>query len=310
MINNIKQYLAKLPPLKNVLKLQNRLLDELHKNRLLLGKIMLLENKVALLNVSELEETEFSIFSQWNEDGANSILVRSIDIKSRRFIEFGVETYMESNTRFLMANNNWAGLVIDGSSEHIRTIKGSDWYWKSNLTAVCAFVNTKNIETIIADNGFDGEVGLLSIDIDGNDYWIWESMNNVEPAIVVIEYNALFGNDRAITVPYKEDFVRENENSSYLYWGASLPALKHLAGQKGYIFVGCESHGVNAFFVRKDKINKKLENLAATARYYAPQFRQSRNKLGQLDYLTFEQQTESLKGVPVVNVITGKHETF
>ena len=101
-------------------------------------------------------------------------------------------------------------------------------------------------------SGFDHDLGLLHIDLDGNDYWIWKQIDKFAPRILILEYNSVFGSENSWTVPYQADFYRFNAHYSGLYWGASLPALVELSSAKGYDLVGCNSAGNNAYFVRKD----------------------------------------------------------
>ena len=124
------------------------------------------------------------------------------------FVEFGVETYVEANTRFLLRHRGWSGLVMDGSAANVARIRSDPIFWRYNLKAVEAFITRENIDSLIESQGLRGDIGLLSIDIDGNDYWVWEAVSVVRPAIVVIEYNARFGTDAAVTVPYDPGFVR------------------------------------------------------------------------------------------------------
>ena len=112
-----------------------------------------------------------------------------------------------------------------------------------------AFVTAENVNGLIEEGGFGGELGVLSIDVDGVDYWLWKAIRVVSPRVVVIEYNASFGATRAVTVPYKPDF---RCHPGGLYHGASLAALSLLGRQLGYVLVAVESAGVNAFFVRQD----------------------------------------------------------
>ena len=94
----------------------------------------------------------------------------------------------------------------------------------------------------------------MSVDIDGNDYWIWKEIDCIKPRIVICEYNSAFGNDKKVTVPYKNDFVRRKEHYSDLYFGASLAAFCELAEEKGYDFIGTTRAGVNAYFILLEKI--------------------------------------------------------
>lgn len=250
----------------------------------------------------ELQRHEFRVFSQWGEDGILQYLINTVSINNRIFVEFGVQDYREANTRFLLINNNWSGLVLDGDLENIKIIKNDPIYWQYNLKAVSAFITTENINQILTDNGIQGEIGLLSIDIDGNDYWVWQAIDVINPAIVVVEYNFRLGFDRAITIPYHPDFVRTKAHYSNLYFGASLPALCLLAEQKGYAFVGCNSAGINAFFVRQDLKPQTLPGLSVTEGYVAGKFRESRNEVGELIFLTMEAEQALLKQLPWIEV--------
>ena len=234
------------------------------ENNMLQRKIFELERKNAFLNakiISDsycnkkiccLEDVEFQVFSQFGEDGIIQWIIKNTNIKNKKFIEFGVENYLESNTRFLLMNNNWSGLVIDASEEYVHQIMDWDLYWRYDLTAISAFITKDNINKIITNAGFDGEIGILSIDIDGNDYWILNVINCVNPQILICEYNNLFGNEKKLTIPYQENFYRTNSHYSNLYYGASLQAFCDFAEKHDYYYLGSNSAGHNAFFVKKD----------------------------------------------------------
>lgn len=246
---------------------------------------------------------EFKAFSQWGDDGIIQYLVNRIDIPNKTLIEFGVENYAESNTRFLLINNNWSGLVMDGSTLNIDQIKQSDLYWKYDIKALNAFVTCENINELILSSGFAKDVGILSIDIDGNDYWVWNAITGIDPVIVIVEYNSIFGPERPWTIPYKPDFDRTGAHYSNLYFGSSLLSLCDLAEKKGYHFVGCSSSGNNAYFVRKDKIGpvKKQESDKG---FVLSRFRESRSADGGLTYIAGQARLAALKGMPVFNTRT------
>ena len=153
--------------------------------------------------------------------------------------------------------------------------------------------------------GFSGEIGLLSIDIDGNDYWVWEAINVINPAIVICEYNGLFGSTYPISIPYNPDFYRTKAHFSNLYFGASLPALVILGNKKGYDFVGSNSAGSNAFFVKKN-LSSKLKTYSAKEGFNKPVFRQSRNARGRLTYLNKKESEKILENMNVINIETGE----
>lgn len=224
--------------------------DKLNSILILLGQLRI-ENMKKVKDVSSLSEVEFKIFSQWGQDGIIQYLVTKIDIPRKIFVEFGVGNYTESNTRFLLMNNNWSGLVIDSSRSGIDYIR-DEMRWKYDLETVCALITKDNINKIIKEYIMERDIGLLSIDIDGNDYWIWKEIDVIKPRIIICEYNSTFGCDHFVTVPYDKNFNRTKKHHSNVFFGASLPALCLLAEEKGYDFVGCNSVGNDAFFVRKD----------------------------------------------------------
>ncbi|NOS81153.1 MAG: hypothetical protein HOP32_06170 [Nitrospira sp.] len=252
--------------------------------------------------ISALSQAEFRVFSQWGEDGIIQRLIQNVPINHCVFVEFGVQDYQESNTRFLLMHNNWTGLVIDADQGNIDKIRQDEIYWRYNLKAECSFVTRDNINALLKRNGLDGDIGLLSIDIDGNDYWVWEAIETVKPYIVVVEYNARFGPDRAVTVPYDEKFTRACAHYSMIYYGASLSALVALGARKGYDFVGANSAGNNAFFVRRDLRPSSLPVRTAAEGFVASQFRESRGENGQLLFLTFDEEQRILKDLPLVEV--------
>lgn len=257
--------------------------------------------------IKSLQDVEFKVFSQFGDDGIIQYLVHKLEIKNKTFIEFGVSNYLESNTRFLLLKDNWSGLIIDGSDYNINFIKKCDLYWRHNLVAISSFITRDNINDIISKNGYEGEIGILHVDLDGNDYWIWEKINVVDPILVIVEYNSVFGPIRNISIPYNNDFFRTKAHYSNLYWGASLGALCSLADKKGYYFVGSNSAGNNAYFVRKDRIGN-FKHLSASEGYVESKYRESRDKNGKMTFLFGADRLDCIGGMSVVNVDSGKIE--
>ncbi len=250
---------------------------------MILSGLLLTQGNKKKTNVSTLCDVEFSAFSQWGEDGIIDWLIERLPKIPSLFIEFGVEDYRESNTRFLLHTRNWRGLVMDGSEDNIKNIRNQSISCRYDLQAIHSFIDRDNINTLIAQAGIHGEIGLLSVDIDGNDYWVWQAIDVVKPAIVVCEYNALFGDLYQISVPYQADFQRSNAHYSNLYFGASLPAIRALAHEKGYCFVGTNRNGCNAFFVRND-LSSSIINAIAEVKSYPSLFSESRDEEGNLTY--------------------------
>jgi hypothetical protein len=265
---------------------------------------MILASLNANKTSTNLSDYEFKVFSQWGEDGIIQRLVQTTTIKNRTFIEFGIEDFTESNSRFLMMKDNWRGFVIDGSSKNISNLKNSYYFWKHELATEQAFITRENINALLTKSGFDSDIGILSIDLDGMDYFVLEAITTFKPRILICEYNAVFGPSRKISVPYQPNFMRTQAHYSNLYWGASLAAMTHLANKKGYALVGTNSVSSNAFYVRKDLVNKKHKVLS-TAQAFAPsRIRESRDQTGKLTYTSGDERLSLIKGLPVMNVET------
>jgi len=151
------------------------------------------------------------------------------------------------------------GLLVDGGDDIL--VRGrrfyeegaQTWYWPPVLKK--AWVTRDNINKIVTDAGFDGEIDLLSVDLDGVDYWVWEALDCVRSRIVVVEFQSGLGPDAALTVPYSDNFQWEKGTQ---YAGASLAAMINLGKYKGYRFVGTNLYGYNAFFVREDLAQDSL----------------------------------------------------
>lgn len=249
-----------------------------------------------------LHEAEFKVFSQFGDDGIIQYLIHRLSPLPDTFIEFGVEDYRESNTRFLLVNNNWRGLVMDASDEHIDYIHRDDIYWRHTLTARSAFITRDNINSLLRDAAFTGDIGLLSIDIDGNDYWVWDKIDIVDPVIVIVEYNSIFGPSIAVTVPYDPTFVRHRAHYSGQFWGASLQAFVSLAERKGYSLVGCNSVGNNAYFIRNDKLGADVPRLATAQAFIETRIRDSRDRAGQLTYLGSAERLSLIRDLNVYDL--------
>ena len=271
-----------------------------HRMQEALGRIE--SRQIADLKPDQIRAAEFAVYSQWGEDGIVQHLLRHVPISQKVFVEFGVENYLEANTRFLMVKDNWAGLVMDGSQQNIDFVRQDDISWRFDLKAQQAFITRENINDLIRANGISGEIGLLSIDIDGNDYWVWEAIDVVTPAIVIVEYNHRFGSERAVAVPYVADFQRTKAHHSNIYYGASLAALCKLGSRKGYAFVGCTMAGNDAFFVRRDLKPDALPELTPAAGFVQGKFREARDEKGRLAFLDQAQEAAILAKLPVVEV--------
>ena len=213
-------------------------------------KPILLDKK----NNFNINKFGIKIYSQNDEDGIILYIFKHIGIKTKKFVEIGVENGTECNTTNLLKNFNWKGIQIEGSKKLYNDakiqLKKILEKKKNNLKLLNIFVTKKNINQILKKN-CGKEIDLLSVDVDGNDFWIWKAINCVKPRLVIIEYNSFFGSNISATIKYNSKFSWNHRNNKS-YYGASLKALEKLGKQKKYILVGVDKNGVNAFFVRND----------------------------------------------------------
>ena len=253
-----------------------------------------------------LWQYEFKVFSQWGEDGIIQFLVNHLDIAHRTFIEFGVEDFSESNCRFLLMKDYWHGFVIDGSEKNMARLRASYFYWQHQLSCKASFITRENVAALLDESGFDKELGILSVDIDGVDYHVLEALGQWRPAILVVEYNDAFGTQRPVTVPYDPAFVRRQKHVSNQYWGANLPAFCHLADQRNYALVGINGVASNAFFVRRDLLNEHVREASLVSCSRQASFRDSRGANGGLTFLSGSSRAYAMADMPVVDVVTGQ----
>jgi hypothetical protein len=256
-----------------------------------------------LEKLRSLCDAEFRVSSQWGEDGIIEWLVHRLANIPETFVEFGVENYREANTRFLLQHRNWRGLVIDGSDDHVDFIRRDRISWRHDLTSVASFITRENINSIISGAGFSGEIGILSVDIDGVDYWVWEAIDCIKPQIIIVEYNSAFGDVLPLTVPYAPDFVRMRAHYSNLYYGLSIRAAEHLAGSRGYTLVGTNRMGSNAFFVRNDRAGEIVGRLDGVLDRPS-RFREGRAADGGLNFTPPASRAAVLADLAVVDVST------
>lgn len=209
----------------------------------------------------------FKVYSQCDEDGIIQEIFNRIGTSNRTFVEFGVEAGQECNTVKLLVDG-WHGLWLEASSAFVAQIRTNFRAFLDDrkLTVNEAFVTAENINSLLERGDITGEIDLLSIDIDYNDYWVWKAITAVNPRVVAIEYNATLHPPLSLVVPYDPKRGWDGTN----YFGASLAALVQLGRSKGYRVVGCNFSGTNAFFVRDDVAGNLFLDPATAEEHYEP----------------------------------------
>ena len=181
----------------------------------LIGKSILINKRNQYSNYKSINDAEEKFFSQNGEDGIIDYILETLNIEDPKFIEIGVEDYIESNTRFLYHVRNSYGLIIDQTIDVNKLSKNLD-LWKGRIKVIKKAVSPNNINQIINDNYFNKNLDLFSIDIDGLDYWVIKELPKNFSKICVAEYNPLFGSDLEITVPNIKNFDRTDYHYSNL----------------------------------------------------------------------------------------------
>ena len=200
-------------------------------------------------------DTGFRVFSQFDEDGVILFLLAVAGVGPRRVLDLGAgDGVHASNCANLLLNLGFDGLLVDGNRESIAW--GERFYARHPDTKERpprlrhAFLTRDSVNDVVADGGLEGEIDFLSIDVDGNDYWLWEALEAVRPRLVVVEAHPELGRDEYV-MPYRPDFVWSNAPEDGRY-GASLLALVRLGERLGYRAVGANQYGFNVFFARDD----------------------------------------------------------
>jgi hypothetical protein len=215
-----------------------------------------------LLPASEMpsfKDVGFKVYSQFEEDGILLYIFSIIGTTNKRVVEICAGNGFECMAANLIVNHGWFGLLFDGNKELVK--RGSNFFAHNRSTALhppiykCAWLTKDNINQLIEDNGFSGEIDLLSLDMDGNDYYIMEAISVIKPRVIICEINNVIPADLAITIPYKSDytnFINDNNNESTHpdFVSVSLLAMKKLLNKKGYRLVGSHRFGFNAIFIQ------------------------------------------------------------
>jgi hypothetical protein len=195
----------------------------------------------------------FHMYAQNEEDGLVLALLKEAGITSRTFVEIGCGEN-GGNSGFLAHELGFRGLMLDGSKERVRAARQR--FNADRVTVRQAFVTRENVDALIGEAGLAGEIDFLSVDVDGVDVWLFDAVRAVSPRIVAVEFNSLFGAEKAVSVPYKPDFSRRDvepvSDVKRLYYGVSLRGIEVAGRRRGYRLVVVEPRGNNAFLLRDD----------------------------------------------------------
>ena len=280
-----------------------------------LGQAAIASSRAASSNFKNLWDAEVKIYSQWGEDGILDFIFQRLEIPKPKVIELGAGNFSECNSRFLAENLNASVVAIDGREDLIDTISKTDLPWKTHILGIQTWVTPSNVNQLIEKaHHFMGGVDMLSLDLDGNDYWIINAADLTGIKVVVVEYNPLFGKLKALTVPEEDAFDRAKKHFSWLYYGANLKAFVNVLGDKGFKFIGTNRVGNNAFFVATHA--SRLIPFSPDPNddcYFDWRVRESRDRSSQLSYRSGEERIIEIQNLPLVDLfsteITNLRET-
>lgn len=241
-------------------------------------------------NPPGLPSAGFRVFSQFEEDGLLLYILSMIGMETRRFVEIGSDDGLNSNCANLYFHFGFHGLFIDGNQRSIRRGERfysrypNRWYYKPRF--LCAMVKRENINQLIEKEGFTGEIDLLSVDIDGNDYWIWDALEVCTPRVVIIETHVEFGLQN-IVVPYDPGYSFPGKHP--VYHGASAVAMTRLGKKKGYRLVGANRYGSNFIFVKEELCGNLLPEVTPESLLTHPSAVASFTAFDQVKHFPYEQ---------------------
>ncbi len=207
------------------------------------------------------------VYSQNEEDGLIIEIFNRIGTTNKTFVEFGCGDGLENNTYALLFQD-WNGLWIDGSPKNVRKIREGlpTTIASGQLKVVESFITKDNINGLISGHIKEQEIDLLSVDIDGNDYFVWDAITCISPRALIMEYNAKFAPPVRYCMAYDPQHMWNYTD----HGGFSLKFIEEKAAAKGYALVGCNLSGANAFFVRNDLLEGKFEAPFTAEKHYEP----------------------------------------
>ncbi|TCC36285.1 hypothetical protein [Kribbella speibonae] len=195
----------------------------------------------------DLAPYEYRLFSQNGEDGVLCEIFRRIGTTTETFVEFGVERGQEGNCIFLADVLGWQGLFMESHPGEYRILE-SKYLPSREVMTIEADVTPDSVDDLVARTPLPADLDLMSIDIDGQDLWVWRGVRRYRPRVVVVEYNSAINQELPLTQSAGDRATWDYSN----FFGASLAAFEILGREKGYRLVHCDLAGVNLFFVRAD----------------------------------------------------------
>ena len=275
-----------------------------------IGESAIAAQRAGRLSYEHLWDAELRVYSQWGEDGILNFLCDCLNINKPKALELGAGNFSECNTRFLAEYRHASVVAVDARDDLIPFVQGLPAFWRTSIWPLNEWItpdSTPEIQRTATE--LMGGVDIVSLDIDGNDYWVGQVFDLASVSILVVEYNPLFGAAMSVSVPRDDHFDRTQAHSSLLYFGASIRAWVDLFRPRGFTLVGTNRAGNNAFFCRTEQLNQ-IPLLPIDTSDLTPfvdwRVRESRDSHGNLSFLAGADRIQAIADLPLIDVTTGK----
>jgi hypothetical protein len=261
-----------------------------------------------------LWDWELRIFSQWGEDGIIDFVVKRLEMQNVRILEIGSGNFKECNSRFAAEHLGASVVAVDSRDDLISTVKSMDIYWKGQIFPRKIYVTPENIQEIFGEaHQVMTGVDILSLDIDGNDYWVLQNLKLSNVRCVIVEINPLFGAKDAISIPRNDNFDRTTAHHSWLYFGMSFQAAKKLMRDQGFELIGSNRVGNNLFFIRDSDAELFSDCILTASEFREAKYwriRESRDETGNLTHLSVQESLKLIGDCKVQDVFTQEIKTI
>jgi hypothetical protein len=260
-----------------------------------------------------LWDAEVSVYSQWGEDGILDFLCDAVDLDRPKVLELGCGDWRECNSRFLAEYRSAGVTMVDGRADLVKSVRALPAFVRTTLDPRSEWITPDSVGDLVGSaRKLHGRLDIVSLDIDGNDYWVASRIDYTGVRIVVFEYQPIFGAERAVSVPRQDDFDRTSAHYSWLYYGASLRAFIDLMQARGFTFAGSNRSGNNAFFVADefvDRLKLPLPDVEDLRPFVEWTVRESHDQSGHLTHLGARQGVRLIRDLPLIDVTDGSLTT-
>lgn len=248
LLSKITQFIKRNLP--NQISLENTTLEQ----TVLTNQYRLMKKLMKPKEMPRLSDVGFSVNSQFEEDGLLLYIFSLINTTNKRVVEICAGSGNECMAANLIINHGWEGLLFDGDEENVQ--KGKAYFAEFKSTKlkppqyIHAWITKDNVNKLISDHGYMGPIDLLSLDIDGIDYYLMQAIEVIKPRVIICETHNIIPNNLSITIPYKANFNHlSGDHPDFM--GVSLLAMKKLLTKKGYRLIGANRYGFNVIFMAK-----------------------------------------------------------